>query len=107
MTKLSTAAIAALNGHRRLIRTRSIVLAALSLIAVAAFLIDVSTGPSSLTAWDVLQGILRPETLSAGARVIIWDVRLSQGVLAFMVGVSIWDFVSPANRRCELSPQRG
>jgi len=27
--------------------------------------------------------------------------------LAFMVGVSIWDFVSPANRRCELSPQRG
>lgn len=27
--------------------------------------------------------------------------------LAFMVGVSIWDFVSPANRRCELPPQRG
>eukprot|EP01036_Dinobryon_divergens_P036588 gene36588-47676_t len=32
--------------------------------------------------------------------------------LAFMVGVSIWDFVSPANRRCgpdgcELPPKRG
>lgn len=32
--------------------------------------------------------------------------------LVFMVGVSVWDFVSPANRRCgpdgcELPPQRG
>lgn len=32
--------------------------------------------------------------------------------LAFMIGVSIWDFISPANRRCgpdgcELPPQRG
>ncbi len=26
--------------------------------------------------------------------------------LAFMVGVSVWDFVSPANRRCELPPKR-
>ncbi len=89
MTKLSPAASAALAGHRRLIRTRSIMLAVLALIALASFLIDVSTGPSSLTAWDVLQGILRPETLSAGARVIIWDVRLAQGVLAFMVGVAL------------------
>lgn len=27
--------------------------------------------------------------------------------LAFMVTVSIWDLVSPANRRCELPPTRG
>lgn len=89
MTKLSPVAASALAGHRRLVRTRSIVLAVLALIALTAFLIDVSSGPSALTAWDVLQGILRPDTLSAGTRVIIWDLRLSQGLLAFMVGVAL------------------
>ncbi|MGH8849041.1 MAG: MerC family mercury resistance protein, partial [Polaromonas sp.] len=41
-----------------------------------------------------------------------WTANLLYVGLAFMVGVSIWDFVSPANRRCEpdvseLSPKRG
>ncbi len=27
--------------------------------------------------------------------------------LALMVGVSIWDLISPSNRRCELPPKRG
>ena len=30
-----------------------------------------------------------------------WTENLLYVGLAFMVGVSIWDFVSPANRRCE------
>lgn len=41
-----------------------------------------------------------------------WTANLLYVGLAFMVGVSIWDLVSPANRRCEpdgcaLPPQRG
>lgn len=41
-----------------------------------------------------------------------WTGNLVYVGLAFMVGVSIWNFVSPANRRCgpdgcELPPRRG
>lgn len=36
-----------------------------------------------------------------------WTANLLYVGLAFMVGVSIWDFVSPANRRCEPSLKRG
>ena len=41
-----------------------------------------------------------------------WTANLLYGGLALMVGVSIWDFVSPAHRRCgpdgcELPAQRG
>lgn len=89
MTNLSASASAALTGHRRLVRTRVMWLVLLAAIALASFLVDISTGPSSLTVYDVVHGLLRPDELSAGARVIIWDVRLAQAILALLVGAAL------------------
>ena len=36
-----------------------------------------------------------------------WTANLLYVGLALMVGVSIWDLLSPANRRCELPPKHG
>lgn len=36
-----------------------------------------------------------------------WTTNLLYVGLALMVGVSIWDLLSPANRRCELPPKHG
>ena len=36
-----------------------------------------------------------------------WTANLLYVGLALMIGVSIWDLLSPANRRCELPPKHG
>lgn len=50
-----------------------------------------------------LLGMIGPALVLATALVFMghwWTADLLYTGLAFMVGVSIWDFVSPANRRC-------
>ncbi|WP_210208639.1 FecCD family ABC transporter permease [Rhodoplanes roseus] len=86
---LSAVADAALAGHRRRLRQRAVVVAALAVAALAAFLLDLVTGPSSLSAADVLHGLVFPEKLGRGAAVIVFDVRLPQALMAILVGTAL------------------
>lgn len=76
-------------GYHRLVRQRAVVLVVLAVAMGAALLADLVTGPSSLTVAEALRGLLSPETLSAPMRVIIWDVRLPQALMAVMVGAAL------------------
>jgi iron complex transport system permease protein len=75
--------------HRRTERRRRIWLLGLALAALAAFVLDVITGPSTLTTFQLLQGLVSPETLSRAGRVIVFDVRLPQACTAVLVGAAL------------------
>jgi iron complex transport system permease protein len=75
-----------IDGYDRLLRRRVALLAVLGLVAAAAFLADLVTGPSGLPLADAVRALLWPDSLSAPMRVIMWDVRLPQALLALLVG---------------------
>lgn len=79
MTALSLA-----RGYRRFIIGRLATMAALALALVAAFVLDVATGPSGLRLTDLLQAE-QDSTLA----VILWDIRLPQAVTAVLVGAAL------------------
>ena len=86
---LGVAAANALAGHRQRTRTRLVILCLLAAATLGAFLLDIVTGPSSLSAGDAIRGILAPGGLSRSATVIIWDVRLPQALMAVLVGIAL------------------
>lgn len=75
-----------IDGYDRLLRRRAALLVLLAIVVAAAFLTDLVTGPSGLPVADALRALFAPETLSAPSRVIMWDVRLPQALLALLVG---------------------
>ncbi|MCC6205876.1 MAG: iron ABC transporter permease [Hyphomicrobiales bacterium] len=56
---------------------------------LVAFAADLVTGPSSLSPLDAISGLFAPDSLSGPMRVIIWDVRLPQALLAILVGAAL------------------
>ena len=86
---LGAAAANALAGYRRRTRAQLVILCLLAAATLGAFLLDIVTGPSSLSAGDAIRGILAPGGLSRSATVIIWDVRLPQALMAVLVGIAL------------------
>lgn len=80
---------AALPAYARLVRRRLLLLAGLGTLMLVALILDIATGPSSLSLADVVTGILRPAALDGPARVIIWDVRLPYALMAVLVGAAL------------------
>ena len=78
-----------LAAYRQLVARRVLIVAVLAVLCVAAFLLDLVTGPSSLTAAQVLGGIFSPDTLSAPQQAIIWQVRLPYALMAVLVGAAL------------------
>lgn len=78
-----------LGAYRKLVARRVLIVIGLALLCVAAFLLDVVTGPSSLTAQQVLVGLFAPDTLSAPQQAIIWQVRLPYALMAVLVGAAL------------------
>lgn len=77
------------DAHRRLVRRRLAVLVLLALGGVAAFCVDLITGPSDLTAAEAIRGLFAPGTLDRTTAVIIWEVRLPYAVMALLVGAAL------------------
>ena len=73
-------------GYARLIYRRLAVMALLFAATLVAFMMDLVTGPSSLPAAEAMRGLFWPDNLSSPMRVIIWDVRLPQALMALLVG---------------------
>ena len=78
-----------LAAYRRLVVRRMLTVAGLAVLCVAAFALDLVTGPSSLTAAQVLGGIVSPETLSLPQQAIVWQVRLPYALMAVLVGAAL------------------
>jgi len=72
-----------------MVTRRVIVVVALGIISVLAFLLDLVTGPSSLTAGQVLQELWQRGTLSVPQSTIVWELRLPQAAMAFLVGAAL------------------
>ncbi len=87
--ELAVNADAVLQAYRRLVARRVLILAGLLMLCVAAFLLDLVTGPSSLTPMQVLAGVFSPDALSAPQQAIIWQVRLPYALMAVLVGAAL------------------
>src|SRR5690606_19968522 len=78
-----------LQAHHRMVARRVIVVVALAIVSVFAFLLDLVTGPSSLTASQVLSELWSRGTLSMPQSTIVWELRLPQAAMAFLVGAAL------------------
>src|SRR5690554_3065571 len=75
--------------YRRFVFRRVLCLAGLVTAAVAALLVDIASGPAMLGLLDVIRGLLNPESLNAGTRVIIQDIRVPYALMAVVVGACL------------------
>jgi iron complex transport system permease protein len=75
--------------HGRLQAKRRLVLLALAVGCVAALALDVMVGPSSMSPWRILEGLVRPSVLSPSETAIIWQIRLPYALMAIMVGAAL------------------
>ena len=75
--------------YRRFVWRRVLCLGGLTLAALVALLVDIASGPSMLGLLDVFRGLLNPEGIDAGTRVIIEDIRLPYALMAVVVGACL------------------
>lgn len=78
-----------MQSYRRMIVKRTIILAALAVGCAIALILDLITGPSSLTGWQVVQELFSRGTLSVPQSTIVWEIRLPQALMAFLVGAAL------------------
>jgi iron complex transport system permease protein len=74
--------------HARQVRRRAILVALLALATAAAFLFDIATGPAGMPLADLLRALAGAD-VPAPMRVIVWDVRLPQALMALAVGAAL------------------
>lgn len=79
----------ALTAHRRTQARRRLVLASLAVACLAALMLDVMTGPSSLAPERIVAGLFDPGRLSAPEAAIVWSIRLPAALMAVMVGAAL------------------
>ena len=75
--------------YARQLRRRTALIIAMALMAGFAFALDLVTGPASLTAADVLRGLLDADAVRATQAFIIRDVRLPGALAALLVGAAL------------------
>ncbi len=84
-----SAAPDAVAAYTRDIRLRFVALGVLGVLAFVALVLDIITGPSSISVSTVLNGIFNPSSLSTPQMAIIWQVRLPYALMAMMVGAAL------------------
>lgn len=72
----------------RTLRRAFLLLAAIATLALMT-LIDVMTGPASLSFGEVVRVIMNPGEASAQHRVIVWDLRLPVALMAICIGAML------------------
>lgn len=78
-----------MDNYRAIIRRRIGLLALLVGLIIASMLLDFTLGPSGLSL-DVLgQTLLHPQSVDAGTRVIVWDIRMPYALMAIVVGLTL------------------
>ena len=76
MANAENAVPEAVVAYSRSVRTKLFAIAVLAALAAAALLLDIATGPSSISPLTVLKGVFDPSSLSTAQQAIVWQVRL-------------------------------
>lgn len=86
---VGAAETAPLDTYDRLVRWRIAVLAVLTAAMLGGFVLDLCTGPASLTVSQVMRALFEPASVNRGLVSIVWDVRLPMALLALGVGAAL------------------
>ncbi|WP_020410151.1 FecCD family ABC transporter permease [Hahella ganghwensis] len=75
--------------YHHVFRRRALILIALAVALVLTLMLDLSAGPASLSISDILSGLLNPENLELRHRIILFEVRLPDALIALAVGAAL------------------
>lgn len=78
-----------LDAYASLTRRRYIALALLSAGLLLSLMLDLSAGPAGLALGDIVGGLLDPDSMDIRHRVILWQVRLPDALIAVVVGAAL------------------
>ena len=78
-----------IDAYRRSSARRWLLIAALSGACLAALVLDVMTGPSGMSAGEVITGLFAPERLTPARAALIWQARLPYALMALLVGAAL------------------
>ncbi len=62
---------------------------ALLVAILASLVLDFTLGPAGLSLSTLWHTLLSPESVDAGTRVIVWDIRLPYALMAIVVGLAL------------------
>ena len=68
---------------------RSLLLLALTLVALIAFIADLVVGSGTLSFADALQGLFMPDQVDTSTRVILWELRMPMSLMAVLAGTCL------------------
>lgn len=74
---------------KQLSRKRLWILCGLSAALLFSLWMDILAGPAGLSAAQVLEGLINPDALELRYRIILWDVRLPDALIALAVGAAL------------------
>jgi len=81
---------AALHGRfDRLNRRRAGLVMLLAFAILGSLLLDLQAGPANLGLGEVFRGLVDPESLNPRQRIILWEVRLPDALIALAVGAAL------------------
>lgn len=75
--------------YQKMLRRRVAWIAVIIAAIVLSLVIDFTLGPSGLSLEKLWQTIVSPESVEAGTRVIVWDIRLPYALMAVVIGMSL------------------
>ncbi|ADU69947.1 iron ABC transporter permease [Pantoea sp. At-9b] len=75
--------------YRQVLRQRMLLIGVLVLAILASLILDFTLGPAGLSLDTLWQTLTQPDSVDAGTRVIVWDIRLPYALMAIVVGFSL------------------
>jgi len=86
---MSDSAEALVSGLGRLANRRRAVLIALAAATLVSLAMDLQAGPAGLGVRDIVAGLFDPDSLELRHRVILWQIRLPDALIALVVGAAL------------------
>ncbi|WP_205952065.1 FecCD family ABC transporter permease [Pantoea stewartii] len=78
-----------LKNYHQVLRRRLFWIVALLVAILASLVLDFTLGPAGLSLSTLWHTLLSPESVDAGTRVIVWDIRLPYALMAIVVGLAL------------------
>lgn len=76
-------------GYAAIRRRRLSILVLLALALIVSLALDLMAGPAGLSAGKVLEGLVNPDALDLRERIILWQIRLPDALIALVVGAAL------------------
>ncbi|MGJ0624106.1 FecCD family ABC transporter permease [Xenorhabdus bovienii] len=75
--------------YRHILHRRIALILLITFVIAASLVLDFTMGPSGLSLQALWQTLVSPESVDAGTRVIVWDIRLPYALMAVVIGLSL------------------